>query len=574
MASKKVYVIIYGILGSSQSAIGAYFIGTISTIEKRFKMPSTSSGLIASAWDIGALCCAMLMAYFGSNGHKTRWVTTTAVIAAFSCFLRYVPHHLFGAGTESSSKIHGRNISDSLCDAKIIAEDSCSLESDGLATFIFLFIAHIALGIGTSTYHTLGAAYLDDNSLKNKVPILFALSTSLRMIGPSVGFLLASYTLKIYIDPDTKPSFDRDDPRWVGSWALGWMPLGVFHLIMAALMAFFPRTLPREALRRKSTAQTPKAIKKSFSVADFIATMKRLVNNKILMFNSFSSTFYTFGMIGYWIFMPKYMETQFRQSASTASLVTGSIGLIFTALGVIVSGAFISKFRPRPQYLAAWNVFTETVDIIGHFAFAFLGCPKDDLHGRELENGKWQLVADCNANCNCASSIKYDPICSMDKTTTFFSPCHGGCTISDIINGTKIFSNCSCIPDLQATDGACPVECQNQFIIFLMLLCGMKLLSATGRAGNILIQFRSVSPEDKSVSIALAEVLLCAVAYIPAPIIYGMLLDYSCLVWGEACGVTGNCWLYNGKILRYLLNFTASGNKTLKLLKFFAAMIY
>lgn len=43
-ASKKTYVIVYGMIGMNQSAIGSYFVGTISTIEKRFRFPSSTSG--------------------------------------------------------------------------------------------------------------------------------------------------------------------------------------------------------------------------------------------------------------------------------------------------------------------------------------------------------------------------------------------------------------------------------------------------------------------------------------------------------------------------------------------------
>jgi len=51
--------------------------------------------------------------------------------------------------------------------------------------------------------------------------------------------------------------------------------------------------------------------------------LRRLTKNKVLLLNSFSSVFFMFGNIGYWLFMPKYMETQFRQSAATSSLITG-----------------------------------------------------------------------------------------------------------------------------------------------------------------------------------------------------------------------------------------------------------
>lgn len=38
------------------------------------------------------------------------------------------------------------------------------------------------------------------------------------------------------------------------------------------------------------------------------------------------------------------------------------------------------------------------------------------------------------------------------------------------------------------------------------------------------------------------------------------------MVWGHTCGKTGNCWLYEGRNVRYLLNFTAAGMSILCLL--------
>lgn len=43
-ANKKAYVILYGVLGSVMSASYAYLNGTITTIEKRFKIPTTNTG--------------------------------------------------------------------------------------------------------------------------------------------------------------------------------------------------------------------------------------------------------------------------------------------------------------------------------------------------------------------------------------------------------------------------------------------------------------------------------------------------------------------------------------------------
>jgi hypothetical protein len=48
LSSKKSYVLVYGLIGTCDLAIGSYFVATISTIEKRFKIPSRTSGNVTS----------------------------------------------------------------------------------------------------------------------------------------------------------------------------------------------------------------------------------------------------------------------------------------------------------------------------------------------------------------------------------------------------------------------------------------------------------------------------------------------------------------------------------------------
>ena len=45
-ANKKAYVFLYGIMGCIYSATFAYFNGTITTLEKRFKIPSRTTGKV------------------------------------------------------------------------------------------------------------------------------------------------------------------------------------------------------------------------------------------------------------------------------------------------------------------------------------------------------------------------------------------------------------------------------------------------------------------------------------------------------------------------------------------------
>lgn len=43
----------------------------------------------------------------------------------------------------------------------------------------------------------------------------------LRMLGPAIGYALASFCLKLYISPSLTPTIGMGDPRWLGAWWLG-----------------------------------------------------------------------------------------------------------------------------------------------------------------------------------------------------------------------------------------------------------------------------------------------------------------------------------------------------------------
>lgn len=43
---------------------------------------------------------------------------------------------------------------------------------------------------------------------------------SLRLVGPAIGFVIASGTLKMFVNPMLTPLIGPDDPRWIGAWWL------------------------------------------------------------------------------------------------------------------------------------------------------------------------------------------------------------------------------------------------------------------------------------------------------------------------------------------------------------------
>lgn len=101
---------------------------------------------------------------------------------------------------------------------------------------ILFFLAQLVGGVGGSLYYTLGVSYIDDNVKKSKTPALISLSYFLRMLGPAIGYSLASVFLKFYISPSLHPTITNSDPRWLGAWWLGWIVLGCILFVFAVLL--------------------------------------------------------------------------------------------------------------------------------------------------------------------------------------------------------------------------------------------------------------------------------------------------------------------------------------------------
>lgn len=84
-------------------------------------------------------------------------------------------------------------------------------------------------------------------------------------------------------------------------------------------------------------------------------------------------------------------------------------------------------------------------------------------------------------------------------------------------------------------------------------------VGSSGRIGNVLVNYRAVSPEDKSFAQGLTLMMLSLFAMIPGPIIFGRVIDTTCLVWNYQCGKRGDCQLYDQEVFRYSMNGLSLG---------------
>ncbi|XP_016996788.2 solute carrier organic anion transporter family member 74D [Drosophila takahashii] len=633
-ANQTAYVLLYGIVGCIFSMTYAYFNGTITTIEKRFKIPSKNTGIISVGNDISQTLVSAVLAYYAGKGHRPRWIGFGLLTIVCFCVLTTAPHFLYGPGEDAlalTSEFGG--MPDENATMEAIEEQrsktlcrlngggaECEVGEGNFAPQLLLFVAQFISGIGGSLYYTLGVSYMDDNTKKSKTPALLSLSYFLRMLGPAIGYALASFCLRLYIAPQMHPVINNKDPRWLGAWWLGWLVMGCLLSFSGVFLSMFPKELPRAVARRKVEENrrrekerlTMKSTEKErltaeldqkapaegkASFQDMLKTFRRLITNKTYMCNTLSSIFYLVGYTPYWIFTPKYIEVQYRQSAATSSMVTGTVALAFSAVGVLLSGFIISRYKPRARYMAAWNVIVGFLTVAGILAYAFIGCPGNEssvivnIHDSSLAGN----TTTCNSACSC-DYVRYSPVCG-ENNMTYISACHAGCKSLHVNSeGKKIFYDCSCIPgddtgnstgqfkrltssDLnsddfgqdtsmlspleslangQAMPGACPVNCWTQFVAFLAVMCCLKFVGASGRASNFLVSVRCVPEKDKTAAMGFGMTLCSMLAFIPSPIFFGWVFDRVCLVWGKTCTNKGNCWLYDPLSMRYTLNFTAA----------------
>ena len=64
-----------------------------------------------------------------------------------------------------------------------------------------IFIGIFTVGIGSTGIFSFGVPYVDDNTEKGKSPIALGFVMAGRILGPTLGYVLGSFTLQIFVNP-------------------------------------------------------------------------------------------------------------------------------------------------------------------------------------------------------------------------------------------------------------------------------------------------------------------------------------------------------------------------------------
>ncbi|XP_050768816.1 solute carrier organic anion transporter family member 4C1-like [Gymnogyps californianus] len=91
------YLAVYSLLAIFQGIVVNGLINiSISTIEKRYELNSSLTGLISASYDIAFCILSLFVSFFGERGHKPRWLAFSAFMLGLGSLVFSLPHFSSG----------------------------------------------------------------------------------------------------------------------------------------------------------------------------------------------------------------------------------------------------------------------------------------------------------------------------------------------------------------------------------------------------------------------------------------------------------------------------------------------
>lgn len=94
-ANKKAFLAVFCLTSVLQGMYYTYFVSVLTTIEKLYQIPSKTTGIIMSATEIGQIGGALLLTYYGGQGHRPKWIACGMLVFAVASILCATPHFIF-----------------------------------------------------------------------------------------------------------------------------------------------------------------------------------------------------------------------------------------------------------------------------------------------------------------------------------------------------------------------------------------------------------------------------------------------------------------------------------------------
>uniref|UniRef100_A0A6G1SGZ5 Solute carrier organic anion transporter family member n=1 Tax=Aceria tosichella TaxID=561515 RepID=A0A6G1SGZ5_9ACAR len=312
------------------------------------------------------------------------------------------------------------------------------------------------------------------------------------------------------------------------------------------------------------------------TISDLSSSLSRLIQNRLLVLRMLSGVLHILPIAGFYTFLPKYLIEQFRITSSSASVISGLAGILFVGFGAFIGGTIIRVFNVNSRMMTRWIAASALLYSIGMIILMNLSCDQNRLvHFNSPE----YVSTDCSISCNCAQD-NYNPVCA--NGTTYVTPCLAGCKGYKMTEGKIIYDECGCSslatnnvtsePDLIAASshvnlnvaiqGQCYTSCDS-IVWYVIIFSIFTLIHSSCEVGSMMFNLRCVKSDDRTLALGLITFSSSLLGTIPCSIIYGSIVDFTCVHW-DRYSITsdsttnsnhhGACRAYDSDSFRYYLH--------------------
>jgi len=159
------------------------------------------------------------------------------------------------------------------------------------------------------------------------------------------------------------------------------------------------------------------------------SALMALLTNPTYIFINFGGAMDGITLTGLSTFLPKYLQSQFALTPSTAGILMGALIVSSGGGGTFLGGWVTKRFRLTRSGVIRMYMYCQLVTVPLSFGF-LMSCANQQFAGvnlpySDVQNENVNLTSACNLACDCTSASSFAPICG-DDGLTYLSSCHAG----------------------------------------------------------------------------------------------------------------------------------------------------